>query len=169
MKVEFRQVKAEGSEFDFSVKALDLDLEVDGFKFPEPIEIQLIATRSGDEIICQGQVSTAIEAECSRCLELFEKQINSDLQFVIQFLDVGGPEDSGDDDFIVLPKTAEDYSIDDRVREAIIMELPIKPLCEANCKGLCSMCGGDLNETDCGCTQDKTDERWDNLKQLFEE
>jgi uncharacterized protein len=91
------------------------------------------------------------------------------MQFVIQFLDVNGTEDTGDDDFMVLPKTQEDYDITTRVREAILLELPYKPLCENDCKGLCSMCGENLNETDCGCTQDKTDERWDTLRQLFEE
>jgi len=169
MKVEFRQVKAGGSEFSFSVPATDLELEVQGFKFPEPIGIELTATKSGDEIIFQGNVSTLIEAECARCLELFEKPVSSRLQFVIQFLDVGGPEDTGDDDFVVLPKTAEDYDISDRVREAIILELPYKPLCEKSCRGLCPMCGENLNETDCGCTQDETDERWDTLRRLFGE
>ncbi len=167
MKVEFRQVKAGGSEFRFSVAAADLELEAEGLKFPESIEVELTATKSGDEIIFQGTISTLIEAECARCLELFEKPISSKLQFVIQFLDVGGSEDMGDDDFVVLPKTSEDYDISERIREAIILELPYKPLCEINCKGLCPMCGENLNETDCGCTQDKTDERWDTLRQLF--
>jgi uncharacterized protein len=169
MKVEFRQVKAGGSEFGFSAPATDLELDVEGFKFPEPIEVKLTATKSGDEVIFQGNVSTLIEAECARCLELFEKRISSRMQFVIQFLDVNGTEDTGDDDFMVLPKTQEDYDISSRVREAIMLELPYKPLCENDCKGLCSMCGENLNETDCGCTQDKTDERWDTLRQLFEE
>jgi len=169
MKVEFRQVKAGGSEFSFSVPATDLELEIEGFKFSEPIEVVLTATKSGDEMVFQGKVSTLIEAECARCLELFEKRISSKVQFVVQFMDVGGPEDTGDDDFVVLPKTTEDYDISDRVRETIILELPYKPLCKVDCRGLCPMCGADLNETDCGCTQDKTDERWDALRELFGE
>jgi len=169
MKVEFRQVKPGGSEFSFSVPATDLELEIEGFKFSEPIEVVLTATKSGDEMVFQGKVSTLIEAECARCLELFEKRISSKVQFVVQFMDVGGPEDTGDDDFVVLPKTSEDYDISDRVRETIILELPYKPLCKVDCKGLCSMCGANLNETDCGCTQDKTDERWDALRELFGE
>lgn len=166
MKVEFRQVKT-GSSFNFSVAPADLDFEADVFKFPEPINVELTATKSGDEIIFQGQVSTLIEAECARCLELFEKPVSSKLQFVVQFLDVDGPEDTGDDDFVVLPRTAEDYDISERVREIILLELPYKPLCDPNCKGLCPMCGENLNERDCGCTQDKKDERWDALRELF--
>ena len=167
MKIEFREVKAGGSEFSFSVPPADLELEADTFKFPEPIDVKVSAVKSGDEIIFQATVSTLIEAECARCLELFEKRISSKLQFVVQFLDIGGPEDTGDDDFVVLPRSAEDYDISDRVREALILELPYKPLCKTSCKGLCPMCGQNLNEADCGCTQDETDERWDTLRKLF--
>ena len=167
MKIEFREVKAGGSEFSFSVPPTDLEFEADTFKFPEPIEVKVSAVKSGDEIIIQATISTLIEAECARCLELFEKRICSKLQFVVQFLDVGGPEDTGDDDFVVLPKSAEDYDISDRVREAIILELPYKPLCKTDCKGLCPMCGQNLNEGQCDCTPDETDERWDTLRKLF--
>lgn len=169
MKVEFRQIKAGGSELNFSVSAVDLGLDIESYKFPEPIKVELSVVKSGDEVICEGKVSTMVEAECSRCLELFEKQISSGLQFIIQFLEVNEYEETGDEDFVILPKTAEDYDISNRIREAIIMEKPFKPLCRNDCKGLCSMCGCDLNETDCGCVQDKTDERWDTLRQLFDE
>lgn len=167
MKIEFREVKAGGSRFSFSVPPADLELEAEGFKFPEPVEVKLDAVKSGDEIIFQASVSTLIEAECARCLELFEKRIGSKLQFVVQLMDLAGAEDTGDDDFVVLPKSAEDYDIADRIREAIILELPYKPLCKTNCRGLCPMCGQNLNESDCGCTRDDTDERWDTLRKLF--
>jgi uncharacterized protein len=169
MKVEFRKVKAGGSMFNLETTASDLELEAAGFKFPDPIEVELNAIKSGDEIIFQGNVTTMIEAECARCLELFEKPVEARMQFVVQFLDVDTPEDTGDDDFVVLPKSMEDYDISERVREVILLELPYKPLCELNCKGLCPMCGENLNERDCGCTQDKTDERWDALRELFGE
>lgn len=167
MKIEFREVKAGGSRFSFSVPPADLELEADRFKFPEPVEVKLTAVKSGDEIIFQGTVSSLIEAECARCLELFEKRIGSKMQFVVQLLDIARPGDTGDDDFVVLPKNAEDFDITDRVREAVILELPYKPLCKTSCRGLCPMCGQNLNEGDCGCTRDEPDERWDTLRKLF--
>ncbi|MCK4236882.1 MAG: DUF177 domain-containing protein, partial [Candidatus Krumholzibacteria bacterium] len=56
-----------------------------------------------------------------------------------------------------------------RVREAVILELPMKFLCSENCKGLCSRCGANLNEGDCGCNLRSGDSRWDVLKKLLSE
>jgi len=52
-----------------------------------------------------GRVTTAIEVECARCLDIFEMEINPKIAFVIQLLDTAQPEFSGDDDFVILPKT----------------------------------------------------------------
>ena len=169
VKVDFRQIKPEGSELNFSESAEDLDLAAEGVEFPEPIEVELTATKTGDEIIIQGRLSTTAGMDCSRCLERFELPISSKLQFVIQLLDINAPQDSDDEDFVILPKTIQEYDLAERVREAILLELPLKPLCSESCRGLCPMCGTNLNESECECTPDKTDERWESLRQLFEE
>ncbi len=169
MKIDLRQSKPEGDEIDFSTSAEDLELNIEGAGFPEPIEGQLQLNRSGDEIIVDGRVSTMVELECSRCLEVFDEAINARMRFVIQMLETVDPQDSNDEDFIILPKTVSEYDISERVREALILEMPLKPLCSENCQGLCPMCGVNLNEGECDCTPDKTDERWDALKQLFDE
>ena len=167
--MDLRNVKPEGSDYSFSELAQDMDLAEPGFEFPDPIEVELILSKSGDEVIVQGRIKTAVEVECSRCLDIYEIDINPKLQFVIQMLDTISPQQSNDDDFIILPKTTGEYDIVNRIREAIILELPLKPLCSDNCKGLCPMCGINLNEEQCDCAPDKTDERWDSLKQLFNE
>ena len=169
MKLDLRQITPEGNEFGFSELAPDLELSAKGFEFPDPVEVNISAMKSGDEIIVQGRVATTVEMECARCLDIFEMEINPRIQFVIQLLDTHLPQMSGDDDFIILPKTSGEYDIADRVRESIILELPLKPLCYEGCRGLCPMCGVNLNESSCECTPDKTDERWDTLKQLFDE
>lgn len=169
MKLDLRNVKPDESDYSFSELAQDLELAAVGYEFPDPIEVELTASRSGDEIILQGRILTSVEVECSRCLEIREIDIKPKMQFVIQLLDSVQPHQSTDDDFVILPKTTGEYDITDRVREAIILELPLKPLCSDNCRGLCPMCGVNLNETECECMPDKTDERWDSLKQLFNE
>jgi uncharacterized protein len=167
MKLDFRQIKPEGSEFLFSELASDLELAAEGIEFPDPIEVAISAAKTGDEIIIQGRISSTVEMECARCLDIFEMEINPKIQFVVQLLDSTQPEFSDDDDFVILPKTTNELDISDRVRESIILELPVKPLCYEGCRGLCPMCGINLNEAQCDCTPDKTDERWDSLKQLF--
>ena len=52
------------------------------------------------------------------------------------------------------------------ITEQIHLSLPVKPLCEENCRGLCSRCGVDLNKETCSCADGETDPRWEALKQL---
>jgi uncharacterized protein len=46
------------------------------------------------------------------------------------------------------------------VREAIMLELPLAPVCSPDCQGLCPTCGADLNDGPCGCAPTSGDPRW---------
>ena len=166
MKVEIRQITPEPKILHFSETAEDLDITLASAKFPFPVEVDFIGTLSGDEIICQTDIRAEAELECGRCLEIFSMPIHSRLQFVVQMLD-GPPPANDDDDFEIIPKSQTELEIGQRVREGVILAIPIKPLCADDCRGLCPMCGTNLNESDCDCVPDKTDERWDVLKKLF--
>ena len=51
------------------------------------------------------------------------------------------------------------------MRDAIVLELPMAPLCREDCRGLCPQCGADRNEAECGCVAPR-DPRWANLDVL---
>jgi uncharacterized protein len=52
------------------------------------------------------------------------------------------------------------------VREQLLLALPSYPVCQEGCKGLCSVCGANLNERDCGCDRHVPDPRWAGLEKL---
>ena len=168
MKVDIRQIVAETRTFHFSETAEELDIAITGAKFPFPVEVDFTGTPSGDEIICQIDIKADAEVECSRCLALFDMPIDSQLQYVVQMLDPVPDTANDDEDFEIIPKAQSELDITQRVRESIILAVPLKPLCSDDCRGLCPMCGADLNEDPCDCVPDKTDERWDVLKKLFD-
>ena len=56
--------------------------------------------------------------------------------------------------------------VDGLAREALILALPAQVVCSPECKGLCALCGKDLNKGACGCSEEKIDERWGRLKDL---
>ena len=168
MKIELRQIADEGKDFHFAESAEEMEISAEGIKFPNPITVDITATLSGDEIICQGEVFAQVEIECSRCLDIFDYEVKANLQFVAQILDSPMEiDDAGDDDFEVISKADNFLDISQRVRDAIVLNLPLKPLCSEDCLGLCPLCGANLNDGNCGCRQDKTDERWDALKNIF--
>lgn len=159
----------EGTDFHFAETAEEMEISSERVNFPDPIEVDLSATLSGDEIICQGEVYTTVEIECSRCLEIYDLPIKADLQFVAQILDSPIDMPGDDEDFEVISKTQNILDISQRVRDAIVLAIPLKPLCSEDCKGLCPICGANLNDSECDCKPDRTDERWDALKDLFNE
>lgn len=69
------------------------------------------------------------------------------------------------DDFVLIDNYQ--LSLDELARADILLELPSKYLCREDCRGLCPMCGKNLNEGLCGCHTDRTDPRLEVLKQLI--
>ena len=52
------------------------------------------------------------------------------------------------------------------VRENLLLDAPLAPLCRPDCAGLCPTCGVDHNDVDCDCAPTSVDPRWDALSQL---
>ena len=71
------------------------------------------------------------------------------------------------DNELLVPAGAVNIDISGPVCEALALELPLKPLCKADCRGLCPVCGANRNETVCECKIERADSRWDALRDLL--
>jgi uncharacterized protein len=78
-----------------------------------------------------------------------------------------------DELFVTDPEEGETYPIagdhidlEPMTREAVVLGLPLAPLCRPDCKGLCPTCGAELNRGPCGCPPPATDPRWAALDAL---
>jgi len=143
--------------------------------FLEPVHIKLKLTNLGKEVLVKGSFKTKIQLVCSRCLKEFPYNLttkveetylwNAPIQRVISSGDVIKLQE---DDFkFILEK--ESLFLDPLVEENIRLSLPVKPLCRPDCKGLCPVCGHDLNLGPCECSkEDKVDPRWEPLKKLLD-
>lgn len=109
------------------------------------------ANKYDDVIGVLGTITGTMTFECSRCLKLFEQNIS--IPFECSF-------------------TKEEYECDvtEEVRESVLLNIPMKPLCNKDCKGLCPVCGNNKNEKDCFCEQKMKDEfvaeKWSKIKKL---
>ncbi|MBU8922512.1 MAG: DUF177 domain-containing protein [Bacteroidales bacterium] len=128
-------------------------------------------TRTGSRYLLRAAIEGVIRTDCSKCLELFDYRIETGFDLVFQ----GGasvqiPEDLEEDDFIVLTGENEYcYDIFPRLREAVVLDLPIRYLCSEDCSGICPGCGENLNNADCKCNVTEGDSRWSSLKKLLKE
>jgi uncharacterized protein len=100
--------------------------------------------RTPQGLFLQAGFSGRLEIECVRCLEAFDQQIKSPLEELYAF-DKRNVTDSN----LLVP---EDGQIDlaPLFREVALLEVPINPICKPECKGLCPVCGENLNKVECG-------------------
>ena len=123
-------------------------------EFTAPISIDLTALRECDHIRVDGNVSTRVRMQCSRCLEEFERDINSTFTL---FCDkksgvaLDAETELKEKDLISILYQGDYIDFTSEIGEQLIMEVPYKPLCREECKGLCSKCAANLNAGDCGC------------------
>ena len=123
-------------------------------------------TRMGNRLLLAAAVSGTVRLECSRCIEPFDMPLETGITIVFHRGQV--PGDVEEDDLVLLTESeAAGYDILPHVREAVILELPMRYLCSEECKGLCARCGANLNRGRCACGESEDDERWAPLKKLL--
>ena len=123
-------------------------------------------------VLVSGSARARVDAECARCLEPFSWEELADIQelFVYPPQDARGHRvaDEGEDDEGDGPPTIEDDLIDleAMVRDAVVLRLPIAPLCREDCPGLCAQCGA-LLALDPDHRHEESDPRWAALGALL--
>ena len=100
--------------------------------------------RTPQGLFLQGGFSAETSLECVRCLNKFERPLSWELTELYAF----GPKSVSDSD-LLLPEDAQ-IDLAPLMRDYALLEVPINPICKPECKGLCPVCGQDLNIRDCG-------------------
>ena len=116
-------------------------------------------------VLATGRVSGSLVAECVRCLDPVEVEVDADFQelFYYDLEDLSAAELEE-----ALSVVEELVDVETLVRDAVVLELPLKPLCEPDCPGLCSECGAQLAE-DPEHSHESVDPRWAALSALVPE
>ena len=135
----------------------------------EPWRIQgKISNVGGAVLEFEGTVDTKITMECGRCMKPVEVPLNIVIQQRFAKDQASNVETLDQDDFL-LPIENDRIDLDETILHEVQLGVPMKVLCKEDCKGLCPICGQDLNEGQCDCEEDNTDPRWEALKGLFSE
>jgi uncharacterized protein len=134
----------------------------------EGVRAELAIQKAATEYFCQGRVQAGLVLECSRCLKPFHVELSEPTDFIVCSEEqAAGREAFDDEDYVYFQGNDLKVDIVEPVRQALVLALPLKPLCVETCKGLCPRCGTDLNEKSCNCRMEVPDTRWDGLRNLF--
>ncbi|MFZ2096762.1 MAG: DUF177 domain-containing protein [Anaerolineales bacterium] len=118
-------------------------------------------TRTPQGILLQADFQTVIDLECVRCLADFQQTLKFNFTELYAFSQ-RYVTDSG----LLMPETGI-IDLTPVLREYILLEIPIRPLCRPDCKGLCPICGNNLNESTCYHEDEPGDPRLASLKSLL--
>jgi len=141
LKIKIRQLDNEGEMLDGTISAEDISLKVTDpaikLTFGDKVEYSLHVSSVSDGVLIAGKVELDINAECGRCLCQYKYRMV--LDDICHFYE---------------EVSCDDLDISDDLREDILIALPTKYLCGSECKGLCTMCGKNLNSDKCDCKQE---------------
>lgn len=120
------------------------------------IEGDVSVVREYDNIRVAGRIAAPLALSCSRCLADYTSFI--DTSFTLFFRKESAVAPSSEDelelgemDLLSSSYSGDEIDLTHEIEEQIAMEVPLKPLCSDECKGLCHVCGTDLNTSSCSC------------------
>ncbi|MDO8489774.1 MAG: DUF177 domain-containing protein [Candidatus Omnitrophota bacterium] len=134
MKITVNQVPQEGLYLEEKIKPAELDLETALIKFRSDLIVKAQIYRITNALTVELNIEVIMYADCSRCLDEFNWEFKKDVQLNFP-----------------LDNSTAFIDLDPDIREEVILDYPIKPLCKIDCKGLCVKCGKNKNEGGCNC------------------
>jgi len=134
----------EKADLDFVVGS-DKLAETDRRSFPEGAHVKGSVFNRAGIVTLRGTAEALLKTSCDRCL----KEIEADFSFDIRHNLVRSLNNEDNDDYVVTE--GDELDLDELVYADILLQLPTKLLCSENCKGLCPVCGADLNVAACSC------------------
>lgn len=162
MIIELKQlfdIVDESIKFDYPMDLSDYEL-FSIYPFITPVNVKGEFLNRAGIVTLTYTASFTLRLNCDRCLESFEREFcNSSEQILVTRL-------STDNDEYLL---VDNYKLDlnELCLSDILLNLPSKLLCSRDCKGLCSKCGANLNQTDCLCVKKEIDPRLAVLGELL--
>jgi uncharacterized protein len=142
------------------------------YRVAAPVRLSMDIVQAGNDVFrVTGRVATRLELGCGRCLEPYEIAVEApfELRYVPQAENSGdGEHEIGEDDLTTAYYRDGVLDVNELLREQFQLALPMKPLCRAECRGLCSECGTNLNRASCTCNPRWEDPRLAALKGLLD-
>jgi uncharacterized protein len=167
--VELRELgRRAGSmqELDRTLPAPDgWKVELIGVPVGAPVHLQLRLESVMEGVLVSGQADVPVAGSCARCLEPLEDTLELDLQELFAY--PGSTTEATSEEDEVRLVEGETLDLEPMVRDAVVLALPLSPVCDENCSGLCVDCGQRLDDLPADHTHEVIDPRWAGLAGRF--
>lgn len=133
---------------------------------------RLNVQKAGRDVMVKGNLKAEVELQCSRCLKKFTNDLSIPVDVVYHPVE----ELKGEDHHEITSEeldldfySGDELDIMNLLKEHVALNIPMKPICNDLCRGLCLNCGTDMNMSACSCSLKNTDPRFQELKKLLKE
>jgi uncharacterized protein len=138
------------------------ELDYHGVEFRQlaPLQVDAVAELVGREIRIRGHLGTRLGATCDRCLGPVEIRVDRDLDLFYRPMSSIAREEEIEisrDELEIGFYRGEGIDLADVLTEQVILSVPMKVVCGPQCRGLCPVCGTNLNFEECHCPPSRTD------------
>ncbi len=146
----------------------DFPIEAPFLRLPPDLELHNFAgnvrvTRTAQGLLLQANLNASIQMPCVRCLAEVSQMLQAEFTDLYAF-----NRNSMTQAGLLLPDTGK-IDLSETVREEMLLATPINALCSHDCKGLCPVCGENLNTTSCSHENEEPDPRLDVLRSLLDD
>ncbi len=154
MELKLHEIDEGQSRLAFEVPPQAVGIQATDVELEGPLWIELSLDRRGDEIWVRGAIHAIALQQCSRCLVDFSQILELEFEVFCAKLPTArtmSPKALDEEDGGVHFHDGHVLSLDNEIREAVLLGLPMRPLCRETCAGLCPRCGEDRNLGSCRC------------------
>ncbi|MBI5099264.1 MAG: DUF177 domain-containing protein [Nitrospirae bacterium] len=157
MKVNVSGIPEEGLQ-----QEADLPIIINNKTKPDIAHVFIKVFRFKKRVLIEGTAKISVALKCGRCLK--EALLPFDIAFKEEYIpaeDIRGEieQELSDRDLDLGFYSNDELDIKEIVKEQVLLSVPMKPLCRDDCRGLCLVCGKDLNEGACNCRKEEIDPR----------
>lgn len=151
----------------------DLGIEVIGVPEGAPVTLELRLESVMEGVLVTGTAGAKATGECVRCLEPLERELEVDFQEMYSYPEIdfkgrtlkGADAEEEDDEEESYHLEDDLFDLEPVLRDAVVLALPLQPVCQEDCPGLCSVCGARLAD-DPDHQHEAADPRWAALKDI---
>ena len=155
LRIDVRELERGPRSFKAGLTARQLNLDEGQVRISSAVAVHLTAERqSQGGVRVRGELGAEMELTCARCLEVLLHPLTARFNQYYQsnaHHSLAGEIALQKKDLEVGFFTGDFIDVSDIVREQILLSLPMKPLCQEDCRGLCPACGRNRNRDRCGC------------------
>jgi uncharacterized protein len=173
--LDVSKIPLEGTDIDTAFTGAEAHVEGENMLKFESGRLRVHVDRDEDATVhVKGHLGVRLGLECGRCLEPITFDVDQGLDLFLLPHSESAAEGEEDEvelserDLVVAYYRGDRLDLGEVVREQVLLSVPMKHLCQPDCRGLCPSCGANRNRTTCGCVDEAADSRLAPLKKLLE-